>query len=367
MSRLRLNKELVEAAVVGGGVLGAGGGGSEFEGRRNGLLAVELGALDLVDPEDMPADAMVATAAVVGSPAAADTYVPPVHHIRAVELLMESGGVRLQGMIGNEIGGIGVTNGWIQAAALGLVVVDAPCNGRAHPISIQGAIGLHRVEGYVSLQAAVGGDPAHGRYLEVFLRGTLPTISPLMPLIATQAGGMVAVARNPVSVSYLRDHAAVGAVKQAIRVGQAMLRKRGAKPIEVVEAACGALGGEIVGRGRVTDVHLETKAGLDVGTVRVQSGERAVLELTFWNEYMTLDALDAGRPRRLATFPDLMATLDLSTGAALSSAMIRTGQDVAVVRVPRHKLILGAGVRDPDLLQPVEGAVGRKILEYVSG
>jgi len=114
-------------------------------------------------------------------------------------------------------------------------------------------------------------------------------------------------------------------------------------------------------------VHLETKAGLDVGTVRVQSGESAVLELTFWNEYMTLDALDVGRPRRLATFPDLMATLDLSTGAALSSAMIRTGQDVAVVRVPRHKLILGAGVRDPDLLQPVEGAVGRKILEYVSG
>ena len=34
------------------------------------------------------------------------------------------------------------------------------------------------------------------------------------------------------------------------------------------------------------------------------------------------------------------------------------------MRVPQHKLILGAGVRDPDLLLPVEGAVGRKILEY---
>ncbi|HXX37392.1 MAG TPA: DUF917 family protein [bacterium] len=367
MSRMRLDKELVEAAVLGGGVLGGGGGGSEVEGRRNGLLAVELGALELVDLEDLPGDAMVVTSAAVGAPAAKDIYVPPVHHIRAVELLTKDGDLRLQGMIPNEIGGIGVTNGWIQAAALGLVVVDAPCNGRAHPISIQGAIGLHKVEGYVSLQAAVGGDPARGRYLEVLLRGKLATISPLMPLLATQAGGMIAVARNPISVSYLRDHAAVGAVKQAIRVGQAMLERQGGGPVEIVEAACGVLGGNVVGRGQVTEVTLETKAGLDVGTVRIQVGPRQSLELTFWNEYMTLDAADgAGRSQRLATFPDLMATLDLSTGRALSSAMIKIGHEVAVVTVPRQRLILGAGVCDPELIRPVETVVGKAVVEYVS-
>jgi len=40
------------------------------------------------------------------------------------------------------------------------------------------------------------------------------------------------------------------------------------------------------------------------------------------------------------------------------------GQDVAVMRVPQRKLNLGAGVKDPDLLLPIEAAVGRKILEY---
>ena len=364
MSRLRLDQELVEAAVTGGGVLGGGGGGSEIEGRRNGLLAVELGGVELVDHVDMPRDGMVATAAIVGASAAKDFHVPPVHHIRAAELLMKSGGVQLQGMIGNEIGGIGVTNGWIQAAALGIAVVDAPCNGRAHPISIQGAMGLHRVEGYVSLQAVVGGDPAQHRDLEIFLRGKLSALSPLMPHIATQAGGMVAVVRNPVPVSYLGEHAAVGAVKESIRVGRAMLRKRGASPIEIVEAAAGALGGEIAGRGRVTHVQLETRAGLNVGTLRVQSAESAVLELTFWNEYMTLDALHAGHSRRLATFPDLIVTFDLATGTPLSSAVMTVGPDVAVMRVPQRKLNLGAGVKDPDLLLPIEAAVGRKILEY---
>ena len=367
MGRLRLDKELVEAAVLGGGVLGGGGGGSMEAGRRNGLLAVELGTLELVDPDDLPGEAMVATASAVGSPAAKTTHTLPVHYIRSVELLMKEGGVQLQGLVSSEIGGVAVTNGWLQAAALGLVVLDAPCNGRAHPISIQGAIGLHKLEDYVSLQAAIGGDPAHGRYLEVFLRGKLQTISPLMPLISAQAGGMVAVGRNPVTVSYTRDHAAVGAIKQAIRAGRAMLEKQGGRPMDTVEAASGALGGEIVGRGRVTEVKLETRGGLDVGTVRVQTGQRESMELTFWNEYMTLEIVDpTGATRRVATFPDLMATFDLSTGVALSSAMIATGQEVAIVSVPRQKLILGAGVRDPELLQPVEETVGKEVLKYLA-
>jgi len=361
-----LNGETVEAAVLGGGVLGGGGGGSMEAGRRNGLLAVEFGELELVDPDDLPEDAMLATASAVGSPASKTSYTLPIHYIRAVELLMKEGDVRLQGLISSEVGGVAVTNGWVQAAALGLVVVDAPCNGRAHPISIQGAIGLHKLPDYVSLQAAIGGDPGRGRYLEVFLRGKLETISPLMPLISAQAGGMVAVARNPVTVSYARDHAAVGAIKRAIDVGRAMLERQGAGPDAMVEAACEVLEGEIVGRGRVADVKLETKSGLDVGLVRVETGQREVLELTFWNEYMTLEAVDpSGAARRLATFPDLMATFDLSTGMPVSSAQITTGQGVAVMRVPRQKLILGDGVRDPELLRPVEETVGKDVLNYV--
>ncbi len=367
MARLRLTKELVEAAVLGGGVLGGGGGGSVEDGRRNGLLAVEFGAPELVDVDDLPDGAMLATASAVGSPAAKTTYALPIHYVRAVEKLMREGGVTLQGLVSSEVGGIAVTNGWMQAAALGIAVVDAPCNGRAHPISIQGAIGLHKVDDYVSLQAAIGGDPAQGRYLEIFLRGKLQTISPLMPLISAQAGGMVAVARNPVSAAYTRDHAACGAIKQAIKVGQAMLERRGHKPLALVEAACDVLGGEVVGRGEVVDVKLETKGGLDVGLVRVQTGQREAFELTFWNEYMTLEAMDpTGGSRRVATFPDLMATFDLSTGTALSSAMIHTGQEIAMVAVPRQRLILGAGVKDPELLKPIEETVGKEVLKYAS-
>ena len=117
MARILLTKEMVEAAVVGGGVLGGGGGGSVDEGRRNGLLAVQFGAPELVDVDDLPDDAMLATASAVGSPAAKTTYALPIHYVRAVEMLMDEGDLDLQGLVSSEIGGIAVTNGWVQAAA----------------------------------------------------------------------------------------------------------------------------------------------------------------------------------------------------------------------------------------------------------
>ncbi len=306
------------------------------------------------------------TASAVGSPAAKSAYALPAHYVRTAELLRDLGGVRIQGMITSECGGVAATNGWVQAAALGLPIVDAPCNGRAHPIGIMGSMGLHDVEGYVSLQTVAGGNPEEGRYLEMFVRGRLDKAAAMVLQGAIQAGGMVAVARNPVQVSYARDHAAPGAIKRAVSVGKAMLERQDAGPAAVVEAACEILGGEIVGRGQVVEVKLETRGGLDVGTVRVATGDREVLELSFWNEYMTLDAVDQGQgPRRIGTFPDLITTLDLSSGLPLSSAMVAEGQQVAVLHVHRQHLILGAGMRYPALMCTVEETVGKEVVKYI--
>jgi DUF917 family protein len=368
VARLRLDRDVVEAAVLGGAVLGGGGGGSIALGRRNGHLVVELGAPDLVELDDLAPDAVLATVSAVGSPAAATAFALPVHFVRAVELLSKHSETHIQGLISNECGGLATVNGWLQAAALGLPVVDAPCNGRAHPTGLMGSIGLHRVEGYVSLQTAVGGDPTAGRYVELFSRGSLEKASALVLQASVQAGGLVAVARNPVSVEYARDQAAPGAIAQAICVGRAMLERQSVGVATMVDAACEALHGGVAARGQVEDVRLETVGGLDVGAIRVRSGDRQTAELTFWNEYMTLDILDADSavgPRRVGTFPDLLATFDLSSGLPLASAEVAVGQEVAVVHVDRRHLILGAGMRDPALLRPIEQATGRDVLKYV--
>jgi len=327
------------------------------------------GAPDLVDVNDLPPEAILVTCSAVGSPASKTTYALPAHYVRSAELLRDAGGVSIQGFISSECGGLACTNGWMQAAALGLPIVDAPCNGRAHPVGVMGSMGLHQDEGYVSLQAAAGGNPATGRYLEMFVRGKLDKSVAMVLQAAIQAGGMVAVARNPVTAAYAHENAAPGALKRSVAVGRAILAGQPAGPAAMIEAAAAELGGEIAGRGRIQEMKLETRGGLDVGEVRVASGEHEMLVLTFWNEYMTLETeLDsAALPRRVATFPDLIATFDLATGLPLSSAMLAEGQTIAVLRVPREKLILGAGMRSPELMRAVETTMGKEINKYIFG
>lgn len=356
MARLKLDMETAHAAVLGGAVLGGGGGGSMVRGREVAELAVRLGEPELVDIDDLPPGAILVTVSAVGAPAAREAHTRPVDYLRAVELLAACGGLRVDGFITNECGGAAMVNGWLQSAVMGLPVVDAPCNGRAHPTGAMGSMGLHAVPGYVSLQSAVGGDAAAGRCVEVFIRGSLERAAGLIRQAAVQAGGLVAVARNPVEARYVKENGAPGAFRRAVDLGRAMLAA-GPGPA-MLAAAARALGGEEVVRGVVERVELETSGGFDSGRVLLPGHE-----LTFWNEYMTLE--QGGT--RLATFPDLIVTLDVESGLPVSTAEVVQGQQLAVLVVPQANLLLGAGMRHADLLRPIEAVVGKPILPYLQG
>jgi hypothetical protein len=355
----RIDRDAVEAAVMGGCLLGGGGGGAMEEGRRIGRLAVETGIPRLAGPDELSPDAVVVTVSAVGAPAAAEQFCTPMHYVRAVRILSD-GGLRIGGLITSENGGLASVNGWFQSAVLDVPVVDAPCNGRAHPMGTMGAIGLHRLPDYVSRQAAAGGNPDLGKYTEISVAAGIVEASRLVRQAAISAGGMVAVARNPVLSVYARENAAPGALTLAINLGRRMLEAAGKKPDASARAAAEFLGGDVVAEGEVETVGLETKGGFDVGKVTVAAGSRRY-ELPFWNEYMALDL--AGE--RLATFPDLIATVDLETGNPLPTAAVRKGNNVAVLRVPREKLILGAGMRDPELLGEIEKVLEIGILKFI--
>ncbi|MEW6522771.1 MAG: DUF917 family protein [Bacillota bacterium] len=351
-----LDRDAVRAAVYGGAVLGGGGGGWVDLGLDTGNLAVAIDRLCLYHPSELDAATMVATVSAVGAPAATGRYVTPRHFVRAVEILRDGLGVAVGGLITNENGGSATVNGWVQAAVLGLRVIDAPCNGRAHPTGVMGSLGLHRVAGYQSRQAAVGGDPDRGQYLELAVTGGLQAASAMVRQASVQAGGVVAVARNPVTLEYAREHGAPGAVSQAIKVGRAILEHEG-HPTRMLEAAAMATNGEIMATSAVSRLRLETSGGFDAGEVEMESGH----VLTFWNEYMTLDLGD----QRLGTFPDLIMTLDARTGLPITTAEVRQGQLLAVLWAHRKNLILGAGMRDAALFAPAEAAVGKKLVEHV--
>ncbi len=349
---MRLTVEHIESLVVGGALLGGGGGGDPAQGRRFARVALELGTPELIPLEALPSNATVVTVALVGAPSAPEQHVAPEDLARAVRLLQDVFGIRADALNGNENGGFASVNGWVQSAVLGVPLVDAPCNGRAHPTALMGAMGLHRVPGYISRQAAVGGAGLH--HLETTVAGSVETASALVRQAAVQAGGVVAVARNPVTAVYLATHGAPGAVDMARRVGEAMLTAMPAGAEAVWAAAAGILGGRVVVVGRVARVHRQTVGGFDRGTVVIQAA--GTHELSVWNEYITLEV----EGERLATFPDLIATLD-TRGLPRTAAEITEGMTVAILTAPRENLLLGAGVRDADLLRSAGETIGKNL------
>jgi DUF917 family protein len=215
-----------------------------------------------------------------------------------------------------------------------------------------GSMGLHSLDGYVSHQAAAGGDKSAGRYVEMLVSGSLESASALVRQAAVQAGGMVAVARNPVSAGYVRTHAANGAIRQCIGLGKAMLEGKPFGGKAVCQAAAQYLGGELVTFGRVDSCQLRSTGGFDVGEVVIGD-----YRMDFWNEYMTLEC----GTERLATFPDLIMTLSEENGMPVTSAEVQEGQKLVILRVPRKRLILGAGMFHRELYLPAEEIFGKPI------
>lgn len=352
-----INEETVKEAVLGGALLGGGGGGDLRDGEFLGKLALAAGNPILLELDELADAASLVTVSAVGAPAAREQFLKPVHYVKAVELL-QTRGVKVDGLITCENGGLATVNGWFQSAVLGIPVVDAPANGRAHPIGLMGSMGLHKVQNYTSLQTAAGGNKEAGRYVEAIVAAGLTEAAKLIRQASISAGGLVGVARNPITVGYARKHGAVGAISQAIELGRIM-RQGKDKPSAIIEKAAGFLKGRIITEGEVKNVHLETVGGFDVGTVTVANEEK-LYELTFWNEYMTIE----NEGERIGTFPDLLATFDMKMGLPLPTAAVRKGQRVAVIHVPREHLKLGSGMKDPELYRLVEEVIKKPVVNY---
>jgi DUF917 family protein len=229
----RITVEDVEALAIGGAILGGGGGGKLEFGLAAGRLVIELGGIELWSPKEAPHDWKVIIVASLGAPTQrGDTKYR--HFIRAVQMLREAG-VDFDGVIAAENGGYNSFGGWIPAAALGIPVVDAPGDGRAHPTSMMGSMGMHRLE-YRSVKAGA----TEG--IETLCWGTLQRTSNQIRFMASDCKAVIAMARDPIPVEWCLEHGAPGAIQQAIDLGKAYFRAKKGKA--AVRASAEFLGGE---------------------------------------------------------------------------------------------------------------------------
>src|SRR5260370_25868605 len=90
----------VEAAIRGGSVFAAGGGGWVDHGRMLGTTAVTVGHPEMVSIDEVPDDAYIATAAAIGAPAGTTQWqMLGVDYAKAVEMMQEALGAPIFGLM----------------------------------------------------------------------------------------------------------------------------------------------------------------------------------------------------------------------------------------------------------------------------
>jgi DUF917 family protein len=159
----------------------------------------------------------------------------------------------------------------------------------------------------------------------------------------------------------VRRNAALGGISLALTLGEAIIaaEKQGGGSA-VIDAIVKTTGGTILAKGAVTKKDLVyTKEAFDIGRFTVCEGDKAITIHTM-NEYMAID--DAGG-NRLATFPDVIATLD-AAGTPLSAGQLREGMFIFILHVPKKVIPLSSSVIDPTVYPPVEKAMGIELAKY---
>lgn len=358
MELKNITLDMLEPLVIGGSILGGGGGGHISEGLRIGKLAFEVGRPSVIALEDLSEKDTIVTVSAVGAPAAKDQFVYPMDYVECIQTLEQVTGP-ISAMITNENGGLATINGLFQSAVTGIPIVDAACNGRAHPTGVMGAMQLNNDKGYISHQTATGGEPGTDFRITETVKGSLNTCSHMIREASIQAGGLVAVARNPVKYPYLKAHGAINAISQAYDVG--MAHSKGNTPEEKMNNVADLLKGEIILEGVVELLEFKTINGFDLGKVTV-TGSDGSMEFTIWNEYMTCED---SKGNRIATFPDLLMTFDSNTGNPLTSAEIKKGQRISLLYASNEQLILGSGMYMKSNYDVVEKVIGKDIVKYI--
>lgn len=354
---MKLTQTTGKEILLGSWFLGGGGGGLPEGGEAVLEQVLQIGEVTFQDAAALTPDDVIVTASLVGSPASTTSCVKEHHYRQVYDWFCMNYQKPIRAVVTNEPGGHSITNGWMLSALTGLPMLDAACNGRAHPTGVMGAMGLNAIPDYHSLQTAAGGDGP--REIGITATGTVDGTSQMVRTAAVQAGGYVTVLRNPVTADFLWKNGSIGVVSQAQMIGRRWKESMGDLQ-ELLQMLKELLACSVLGEGRVQNVDLKMSGGFDVGTFTLETADTP-LEVTFMNEYMTAERDGV----RLATFPDLIAVIDVKTRLPVCSAQLKPGMDVAVVNVPRKNLILGRGMKLPELFVPCENAIGKPMRQFI--
>ena len=324
----------LEPLATGAWILGAGGGGSPYDGYLN-LQAIyrDGGQIELLDPMALDDDDRVAVVSTMGAPLVGqERLADPSLSIKPVLALQDYLGITFRAVMPIEIGGGNGLEPMLVAAKLDIPVVDADAMGRAFPEAQMTSFAIH---GLKMFPMALG--DIRGNAVVVSEAESPKWVERMSRAVCTVLGSTAPTAKAPRTGREVKDCGILYSVTRAINLGLTVHNAR-ARHTDPVAAVLESEGGRLMFTGKVHDVDRRTTEGFLRGSARLEgldADNGSDFEVDFQNEYLV------GRRDGVATVmvPDIICLMDSETGEAVGTETLRYGQRIRVIALPAPPIL----------------------------
>ena len=316
----------IEDIALGAALLGAGGGGDPYVGKLMAMGAVrECGEVTLIDPDEVPDDALIMPIAMMGAPTVlCEKGVGGTEYRRIFEMVERYFGRKVYATMPMEAGGVNSMLPIAAAARLGLPMVDCDGMGRAFP-ELQ--MVTFTIGGVSATPMALTDEKGNSVIFETI---TNKWTEELARSVTMSCGGSVTCSLYVMDGKTMKNFSVKGIVTRSEQLGKAIRTVKNAADETPEESFLRFAEGIRLFRGKICDVLRTTDGKFNFGKVQLEGigdckGHRG--EVVFQNENLCA-SVDG---QILATAPDLICLVDTETFIPVTTEALKYGKRVLVV------------------------------------
>lgn len=316
----------IEDIATGAALLGAGGGGDPYVGKLVAMGAVqEMGPVTLLDPDEVPDDALIIPIAMMGAPTVlAEKAIGGTEYKKLFDMVSKFFGKEIFAFMPMEAGGVNSMLPIAASARLNLPMVDVDGMGRAFP-ELQ--MVTFTIGGIKATPMALVDEKGNSCIFETI---TNKWTEELARAVTMSCGGSVSVSLYPMTGKQMKDFGVRGIVTRSEKLGRAIRTIKDSKDKTPEEHFLDLSQGHNLFKGKIADVLRETRSGFNFGKVVLEGigefkGHEAFVEFQNENLTATVDG------KILATTPDLISLVDVETFIPITTDALKYGKRVMVV------------------------------------
>jgi uncharacterized protein len=319
----KLGRKELENIVLGGGLLGAGGGGSVTEGMKLVETILKFSdTVNLLHPDDAGNEDWGVVIAGMGSPRASLTRVRTNSPRFALEMLEEVTGNKSSFVIPFEPGAGNSLNPMLAAVQKGIPIIDGDPAGRAVP---EISMTTFNFAGVPICPFALATEDG----VSVLIKSEhAADVERVARAVTAEMQGVSAIACYAIQGRQMRESIIPGTTTLIEGIGKIISSCRD-RHKELCTSLITEFCGFLIGEGRVIDVKGETRGGFDFGVVTLEGKQD--LTVFFQNENMLAFRND----KLLAMVPDLICAVS-SEGIPLTNADIEVGMELSYLGFQAH-------------------------------